>query len=316
MDIEKNVVGTRIRQIRQNKGMTLEEFGNLLNAGKSNVSKWEKGLSLPNNERLKQISKIGGMTVNELLYGSTWEYAKQKINAICEKYKITDSYLNIVFENYLPSLKETFEKKHTPKEVVINLFLLAYGGGSYRDFYLSYEMVDSSEFEEAFLKEIGFNAAMQDLNLKEKITQFLYEIMDIEISEFQNQKYKEFYDPDIKEDAIKFMLTRYSFDSLSDIGIKAWTKELAEIYLDRLNLFKNYKPYSDSNAIDLAVDLLSDRFKNYIGDYFKKENLSGREYYLPVKDNIDNIKDELTYDTYSKIIGIIETAYQDIKKLK
>lgn len=68
-DIDKKMVGLRIRSIRQDKGMTLEEFGKLFGAGKSNVSKWEKGLAIPNAERLKSISKIGNMTVDQLLYG-------------------------------------------------------------------------------------------------------------------------------------------------------------------------------------------------------------------------------------------------------
>lgn len=66
----KQNIGLRIKSIRQNLGMTLEEFGKLLNAGKSNVRKWEIGASLPNPERIKNIAKLGNMTVDELLYGS------------------------------------------------------------------------------------------------------------------------------------------------------------------------------------------------------------------------------------------------------
>ena len=313
MDIDKIMVGLRIRQIRQNKGMTLEEFGNLLNAGKSNVSKWEKGSSLPNNDRLRQIAKIADTTVNELLYGTTWEYALKKINDICNKYKITDSY----FYNFYDSLsknernfiKEKYPNTHV-KTAVINYVLNTRGGDNFK---LSYDLIDTKGFEVAFLTEIGFNAAMQDLTLKEKVTQYLNSITDIEIKSFQNQKYKEFYNQDIKEDAIKFMLTSYDFNGLTDIGIKSWTKELAEVYLDRLELFRNYKPYSDSNAVNLAVDLLRERFKGSIDDYFKKDNLPVEELNLPVE---DVIKDELSYETYSKIIEIIEKAYEDIKEIK
>ncbi|MEH6892135.1 helix-turn-helix transcriptional regulator, partial [Bacillus sp. JJ864] len=39
----------RIAEIRRDKGLTLEEFGKLVdNAGKSIVSKWEKGSTIPN----------------------------------------------------------------------------------------------------------------------------------------------------------------------------------------------------------------------------------------------------------------------------
>ena len=64
--INKRAVGSRIKQIRLNKGYTLEAFGKLFGASKGNVQKWEKGLTLPNKERLAGISKFFDITVNEL----------------------------------------------------------------------------------------------------------------------------------------------------------------------------------------------------------------------------------------------------------
>lgn len=68
-NIDKKAVGLRIKSIRQEKGMTLEEFGKLFGAGKGLVSRWENGLSTPNAERLKSIAKIGDMSVSQLLHG-------------------------------------------------------------------------------------------------------------------------------------------------------------------------------------------------------------------------------------------------------
>ena len=68
-NIDKKALGLRIRAIRQEKGMTLEEFGKLFGAGKGLVSRWENGLSVPSPERIKAIAKIGDKTVSEL-YGS------------------------------------------------------------------------------------------------------------------------------------------------------------------------------------------------------------------------------------------------------
>lgn len=67
--IDKKAVGLRIKQIRFNKGYTLESFGKLFSVSKNNVLKWEQGQCLPNKKRLPIISEIGDMTVNELLYG-------------------------------------------------------------------------------------------------------------------------------------------------------------------------------------------------------------------------------------------------------
>ena len=72
MEINKKDVGLRIRSIRKDRGMTLDDFGDLLNpqASDSIVSRWERGVSLPSNERTKQIAELGEISVEELLYGN------------------------------------------------------------------------------------------------------------------------------------------------------------------------------------------------------------------------------------------------------
>lgn len=68
--IDKKAIGERIRRIRFSKGLTLEQFGNLIHADKSNVQKWEIGFTLPTKERQLKIAKLGKISVNELLYGN------------------------------------------------------------------------------------------------------------------------------------------------------------------------------------------------------------------------------------------------------
>lgn len=82
---DKSAIGKRINSIRLEKGMTLEEFGNLFGADKSNVLKWEKGSSIPSPERLKLISKIGNITIDELLMGNKIEYAVSLCNSLIQK---------------------------------------------------------------------------------------------------------------------------------------------------------------------------------------------------------------------------------------
>lgn len=80
MDYDKRAIGQRIKSIRQKLGLTLEEFGSLIdNSSKSNVSKWENGVSIPNNNRLKLVSTLGKISVDELLYGPETEL-KEKIS--------------------------------------------------------------------------------------------------------------------------------------------------------------------------------------------------------------------------------------------
>ena len=71
---DKIKLGERIKQIRLEKGMTTKEFGSLLGATDSNITSWEKGRTSPNPERLKMISKIVDISVEELLYGNYYRY--------------------------------------------------------------------------------------------------------------------------------------------------------------------------------------------------------------------------------------------------
>lgn len=69
-DVDKKAVGRRIREYRTSKAYTLEAFGKLFKATKSNVSDWENGRVLPNKERQKKLAKLLQISVNELLYGN------------------------------------------------------------------------------------------------------------------------------------------------------------------------------------------------------------------------------------------------------
>ena len=63
-------VDQKIKQIRLNKGMTLEEFGELFSTSKGTVNNWEKGRNLPNKENLLKIAQLANTTVEELTRNS------------------------------------------------------------------------------------------------------------------------------------------------------------------------------------------------------------------------------------------------------
>ena len=68
-NIDKKAVGERIREIRLRQGLTLVGFGEQFCASKSNVQKWEIGVTLPSKKRMVKMCKIANITLNELLYG-------------------------------------------------------------------------------------------------------------------------------------------------------------------------------------------------------------------------------------------------------
>lgn len=70
MEIGNEALGRRIKSIRTEKGLTTKEFGKLVeDASDSLVSRWERGVNKPNNKRLKRIAELGGISLDELLYG-------------------------------------------------------------------------------------------------------------------------------------------------------------------------------------------------------------------------------------------------------
>lgn len=115
MEINNKLVGNRIKKIRSEKGMSQEEFGLLIkNAHKSLVSKWEKGQSLPNNERLKRIAEIGNTTVDFLLYGSLESYAKELLNELEKELKEDNSITDKVAASIISDIEGRLFPKFFP----------------------------------------------------------------------------------------------------------------------------------------------------------------------------------------------------------
>lgn len=110
--VNKKAVGARIRKIRLEKGMTLEEFGKLMGADKGIVSRWENGTSIPKAERLKTVAKLGDMTVEELLNSSPrYDWDKEEEN-LRDSYSFTiagDLYSIPFEEKIFSKLKNTLE---------------------------------------------------------------------------------------------------------------------------------------------------------------------------------------------------------------
>lgn len=67
MDLVK--IGKFIAKIRKEKDITQEQLGKMVNASFQTVSKWERGLNLPNASLMLDLCKILGITTDELLLG-------------------------------------------------------------------------------------------------------------------------------------------------------------------------------------------------------------------------------------------------------
>ena len=62
-------IGKLIAKLRKEKGLTQQQLGEKVNVGDRAVSKWERGISLPDIAIINELSEILGITSDELLKG-------------------------------------------------------------------------------------------------------------------------------------------------------------------------------------------------------------------------------------------------------
>ena len=82
--IDNKVVGQAISRMRQDSGMTQQALAACLNVSHQAVSKWENGTALPDVLTLLEISKLFGITMEQLLSGDV-PSRYEKETPICEQ---------------------------------------------------------------------------------------------------------------------------------------------------------------------------------------------------------------------------------------
>ena len=83
--MEKNKIGLFIANKRKEKGLTQQELGNILYVTDKAISKWERGLSLPDITLLTKLAEVLDVSVNDILNG---EKTNKNINIDKELTKI------------------------------------------------------------------------------------------------------------------------------------------------------------------------------------------------------------------------------------
>lgn len=64
------MLNENLKFFRKKKGLTQEDLANSLNVVRQTVSKWEKGISVPDAEMLMRIADLLGASVSELMGGT------------------------------------------------------------------------------------------------------------------------------------------------------------------------------------------------------------------------------------------------------
>lgn len=87
------MLNENIKAIRISKGLSQEELAIKLNIVRQTVSKWEKGLSVPDSDMLISLSEALETPVSTLLGENVAESKADDLKAICEKLEIINLQL-------------------------------------------------------------------------------------------------------------------------------------------------------------------------------------------------------------------------------
>lgn len=173
--MNNNKIGKFIKTLRKEKGLTQQELGNILYVTDKAVSKWERGLSLPDITILKELAKTLDVDVSEILNGERKQQQNNidiliqeateqiKINQREQQKKITlviiiiiTILIYIIFKNTNLGYKiTTINYKHnvvTPQQIQLGIPKLSFMMKN-RDYSYSYKNLRSSEVVENELKK-------------------------------------------------------------------------------------------------------------------------------------------------------------------
>lgn len=87
------MLNENIRAIRKSKGLSQEELAIKLNVVRQTISKWEKGLSVPDSEMLLSISEIFEIPVSKLLGETIAQQKEDELKVISEKLELINLHL-------------------------------------------------------------------------------------------------------------------------------------------------------------------------------------------------------------------------------
>ena len=95
--MELNKTGLLIRDLRMKMGMTQKALADLMNISDKTVSKWERGLGLPDVSLLVELSDIFGIKVDTLLTGRMNINDEKGVNMKNAKYFVCPTCGNLTF---------------------------------------------------------------------------------------------------------------------------------------------------------------------------------------------------------------------------
>tara|TARA_R100001594_G_scaffold51013_1_gene84318 strand:- start:1064 stop:1423 length:360 start_codon:yes stop_codon:yes gene_type:complete len=88
LDSKKIEVGSRIKQLRAAREITLREVGLKLGVAANTVNRWERGESSPTRKNLVALSEMFAVDASWLMFGTTGTNTKNKEDLLIRKIRI------------------------------------------------------------------------------------------------------------------------------------------------------------------------------------------------------------------------------------
>ena len=311
--IDKIRVGERIFKIRNALNLTLEQFGKErgINAERSNVSKWERGITLPNRGRLEIIAKKGNISVDELLYGDIKEFVTNNFGEFLKE-ATKPEYINDRFtKNDLDKLKSLFFDKYNnveDKGFDIN-YILGVFRESYKE-YLESRVASINKNLKIINSNIDLARHCYNHNLvRNTSTRNYFKVFFIP---FYAEIGVEFdFDDETKEEMLKAESLSFVIDKMKD-NIETRDVFVYSGILNELVFFMNKDDSFNSDEIDIIfqsqkIEVLSfDELVNAI-DNSELGVPIGEEYEIPLKVNKYNLINYI--NLYGLYISEIESTF-------
>ena len=96
--MSNKIFGERIRELREQRDLSMQELANFLEVSKSSVNMWENAGVVPREPILKKISQAFDVTIDYLLGNTTREEEQERVD------KLND--INSLFQQLLGNLSE------------------------------------------------------------------------------------------------------------------------------------------------------------------------------------------------------------------
>lgn len=88
------MISENIKNLRKMTGLTQDELALKLNVVRQTVSKWERGISVPDSLMLKEISEVFNVSIEDLLGDQITQKTPNEISVISEKLEVINTYLS------------------------------------------------------------------------------------------------------------------------------------------------------------------------------------------------------------------------------